>query len=355
MTKQRENELPKRLDRLLGLLSKVYAQDGERAFQEILVNAKTRVVEETDYDNWNGGQWGHDVYITISEDLLLPYLKNKNEVEQRIRNDLNGLVDVRDEFVANIILELEEDPDADWRQESGLLMVGKKSISPSSEKRIWRNDNYRVFLSHKTEVKAEVATLKESLGTYGIAGFVAHEDIHPTQDWQNEIEAALGTADAFVAVLTERFHDSLWTDQEVGYALARGIPIIALRLGRDPYGFLGKFQALSCDWTSASSEIAKILIKQDRMVGAYVEAVAGTRSFNEANQLSELLPHIQRINAEGVRALVDAYNMNPEARGGFGFNGMKPRSYGNGLVFHLGRLGFNDFEFGDHREVRRKK
>jgi hypothetical protein len=49
--------------------------------------------------------------------------------------------------------------------------------------------------------------------------------------------------DGFVALLTTEFHDSDWTDQEVGYALARRVPIISVRMGRDPYGFLGKFQA----------------------------------------------------------------------------------------------------------------
>jgi hypothetical protein len=35
---------------------------------------------------------------------------------------------------------------------------------------------------------------------------------------QNEIETALESMDAFVALLTENFHESLWTDQEVGYS-----------------------------------------------------------------------------------------------------------------------------------------
>lgn len=354
MPNDRENELPKRLDRLMGLLSKMYAQDGERSLQELLVNAKVRVVEETDYDNWNGGQWGHDVHMSISENLLLPYLRNKNEVEKRVRTDLNTLSDVQDEYVANVYLELEDDPGADWRQDSGLLLTAARPISAGAEQRIWANGGFRVFLSHKTEVKIQVGELKESLAPYGVASFVAHEDIHPTQDWQNEIEAALQTADAFIAVLTEHFHDSLWTDQEVGYALARGIPIIALRLGRDPYGFIGKFQALRCDWATAASEIMKILIRQDRMVGAYIEGVGRARSFDEANMLSNLLPLIERINEESAKALVDAYNKNDEARGGFGFNGLKPTIYGKGLVFHLERLGVNGYGYGPFRKIERK-
>ena len=62
--------------------------------------------------------------------------------------------------------------------------------------------------------------------------FVAHVDIHPTKEWQDEIESALSSMDGFVALLTDKFHESDWTDQEVGFALARGVPIIAVRLKR---------------------------------------------------------------------------------------------------------------------------
>ena len=67
----RENELPKRLDRLLGLVSRIYGQEGERVLQELIVNAKVRVVENTDFDNLDGGQHGHDVHLTLPEELLI--------------------------------------------------------------------------------------------------------------------------------------------------------------------------------------------------------------------------------------------------------------------------------------------
>src|ERR1017187_3416876 len=118
-----------------------------------------------------------------------------------------------------------------------------------------------MFLSHKSEVKKETAILKDALRLFGIAAFVAHEDIHPTKEWQDEIENALATMDGFVALITSSFHESDWTDQEVGYALARSVPIIAVRLERDPYGFLAKFQALTANWESAPEGIVKLLIK----------------------------------------------------------------------------------------------
>ena len=48
-----------------------------------------------------------------------------------------------------------------------------------------------------------------------------------------------------VVLLREGFHNSKWTDQEIGYAMGRQLLIIAVRLGEDPYGFIGRFQAIS--------------------------------------------------------------------------------------------------------------
>jgi hypothetical protein len=124
-------------------------------------------------------------------------------------------------------------------------------VDGASQQRIWGEAGYRVFLSHKTSVKRETAALKERLQPFGISCFVAHEDIRPTKAWQDEIVNALTTMDAFVALLTDDFHRSLWTDQEVGFALGRNVPIISVKLGKNPYGFIGKFQALSCDWKGA--------------------------------------------------------------------------------------------------------
>jgi len=101
----------------------------------------------------------------------------------------------------------------DWRQESGLLAAGQKSVPQEATSRIWGGlGDFRVFLSHKVAVKKETAELKEKLACYGISCFVAHEDIHPTTAWQNEIENALATMDGFIALMTPDFHDSLWTD-----------------------------------------------------------------------------------------------------------------------------------------------
>jgi hypothetical protein len=331
-------ELPKNIERYLAMLSKVYAQEGNKALQEIIVNAQIRIHEETGYDNWNGGMYGHSVYLVLPESLYLRIINQKEEYQNRISQDLGKSHNYENEYIDAVILEMEIAEDHDWRKESGVLLSNKKMVLPESERRIWEDGKYRVFLSHKSEVKADVAEVKEKLKLFGVSAFVAHEDIHPTKEWQNEIENALFSMDSFVALMTKNFHESDWTDQEVGVAFGRGVPIVAIKIGRDPYGFIGKFQALRSDWKSAAIGIGKILIKQDKMIDAYVKAALECTSFDNANAMAELLPHIEKLSDQQITGLISAFENNNELRGGFGFNGTKPRYYGEGLIYHLNRI-----------------
>src|SRR5437660_11100386 len=107
---------------------------------------------------------------------------------------------------------------------------------------IWTADSLRLFVSHIAAHKDIAHKLKEALENDSNSAVVAHSDIEPTREWQTEIENALRTMDAMLAILTPGFHESSWTDQEIGFALGRGLFIIPLRHGLDPYGFIGKFQ-----------------------------------------------------------------------------------------------------------------
>lgn len=105
--------------------------------------------------------------------------------------------------------------------------------------RNWKDSkHFRLFISHIAKEKDKATRLKGCLRQYAISGFVAHEDIHPTLEWQREIERALYAMDAFVAIHTNGFSKSVWTQQEVGFAVGRGVKIISLKMGEDPTGFI---------------------------------------------------------------------------------------------------------------------
>jgi hypothetical protein len=108
----------------------------------------------------------------------------------------------------------------------------------------WKSGHFKLFISHLSTFRKTIGHLKKELEKYGISSFVAHEDIEPTKEWQDEIEKGLFSMDAMCAVLMPGFKESNWTDQEIGVAIGRGVLIIPVRRELDPYGFIGKYQGL---------------------------------------------------------------------------------------------------------------
>lgn len=112
---------------------------------------------------------------------------------------------------------------------------------------MWKPGYFRLFISHVSKYKKSATYLKICLKEYGIDCFVAHEDIKPSEEWQDQIEGALFSMDALCAIIVPEFKKSDWCDQEVGIAFGQHKVCVALNKAGLPYGFLGKFQAIKAD------------------------------------------------------------------------------------------------------------
>src|SRR5689334_13651853 len=99
------------------------------------------------------------------------------------------------------------------------------------------------FLSYSHHDRLIARCIKDALGVYGIMTFLAHEDIRPSQEWQDEISRALHACEVFFLLLTESFKHSDWTDQETGIAVALNKIIVPLKVSLNPYGFVARYQA----------------------------------------------------------------------------------------------------------------
>ena len=212
--------------------------------------------------------------------------------------------------------------------------------------KLWGDGVVRVFISHISEDKVFANGIKESLYPYGISAFVAHEDIEPIKTWELEIERALFSMDILMALLTEGFSVSKWADQEVGVAVGLRVPILPVRLGKDPYGFMGKFQAIpgSADTRQIAESVFQYLFSNEKFknfaINSFITALANSRSFDRSNDLSKYFPEIDRLSLGQEKKLVQVFNSNGQVRGAFDIQEC--------ILEHLKRMTDNDYELDNY-------
>jgi hypothetical protein len=323
-----EFRLPSRLDSYLAALNRVYERNGENLLREIVVNGIVSVHEGWDYDNLDGGTYGHAITLAVPEDTFLRIVDTRDDAQARIAVDLNKLDNSQNEHVSRVFIEMTASDHDRWREESGIYRppIASRPVAPDALQRIWGQHQVRVFLSHKATVKVETLQLKKSFARCGVAAFVAHEDIEPAQEWQREIERALFSMDALVALLTPDFHDSNWTDQEVGVAIGRGVPLLAVRLGCDPYGLMGKAQGLGgYSWTDTDGIAAKTfqllhgrLADKSRLFECALAGFAASGSFaDSAWNAQNLLGLFRELSTAQVDRVLSAYRDNSQNKNSF--------------------------------------
>ena len=197
---------------------------------------------------------------------------------------------------------------------------------------IWVPDMLRAFLSHSAVHKRFVHDVADALHTYGIDGFVAHDSIEVTKEWQSEIERALRTADMLVGFVHPEFTNSAWANQEVGWAYGREIPVFMVRLGADPLGFPSKFQwpdLKLADAEDVAARIAQLANSDqhfsDKIAGALIAALREARNYYEAGDAAEALNNFDALTPGQFADLDQAYLLNDQVHGGvLAHRGLEP-------------------------------
>jgi len=272
---------------------------------------------DEEYDNWNGGQSYYSLQLIIPRKQFAILEPNIEKLQKSIKTKIDV---VFKNTAPHFLTSVEIMPQVKKSDKSK-----KAYIIPDATERIWGSIGFRLFISHVSEHKHHVSKLKQALSIYGVSSFVAHEDIEPTQDWQNEIEVALNTMNALVAMITKDFKDSLWTDQEVGYALGRGIKTIAIKVGKLPHGLLAKQQALKGsfeDIPALAKGIVSILIRdpktQNLMRDMLICALVNSSSWANTKLIMEQIEQIESFTTENFDNLEKALEENSQVKNAFG-------------------------------------
>jgi hypothetical protein len=187
---------------------------------------------------------------------------------------------------------------------------------------LWRPAHIRVFICHLAKHQAFASAVVEVLHNLQIDGFVAHTSIEPDLEWQIEIQRALDSCDVFVGLVHPEFSKSYWTQQEVGWALGRGVPLYMVSLGEVPVGFPARHQASRATDVQPFSAASRIIVSLSRshqfgeeVAGRVMESLENARSFSDARdaalqleQMGQLSPRI----LDGIcRAYIDNDQIHP--------------------------------------------
>lgn len=160
------------------------------------------------------------------------------------------------------------------------------------------------------------------MGTFGVHGFVAHDSIEPTLEWQEQIEKALRTADVLVGLLHEGASVSAWVQQEVGWAHGRGCPVLMIKIDEHPRGFSAKTQAAAMARATplqVATYVAGWLNRQPglsaRLGDGVIEGLRGAGSYMEARDFAQRLEGLGTLSAGQLDALEDVFRVNDQVHG----------------------------------------
>lgn len=156
------------------------------------------------------------------------------------------------------------------------LDIDTQNLISAPPKNWEETTSVKAFISHTAKDKANAIKLRDMLKPHNIDSFVAHEDIKPSEEWQEEIRKALNTMDFFLSLHTKGFKESIWCQQEIGFAAARNVKMIPIKFDEDPNGFIAKIQALIRGSKTAEDVANEILdiLKDDEMTrDIYIEKI----------------------------------------------------------------------------------
>jgi len=253
---------------------------------------------------------------------------------------------------AYVIEMIDQANDVDLRELHSYL-VGQGEGAPT-EAQPWQHGQLKLFMSHLAVHQEYVGQVVYSLSFDGVSGFVAHTSIEPSREWQSVIETALRSCDAMVVFLHQGFHASSWCDQEVGFALARRIPVMPLAIDVMPYGFMSKYQAMKAkgvlpqtlgpkitDW------LASTPTAQAAMTEGLITVLDQSKSYDRTRRLLTLLQKMPRFTPSQLDRIASAAQSNGQVKDA-NLNGvMVPELIQRLIVHHGGTTQQPISPFGD--------
>lgn len=301
---------------VLGQLLEIFKLRGNEKIVALLEKAEA-AIEEIPHDNHD---WGITIWRLLLRVPTIIYAANSEnlpKIEKAIGEELSYLkrLHVDDLMEGAVIVP----------SQNVTVSAGQTGPSSAQVQHIWGGDVCRIFISHLSIDRFTATQFKDELAKLGVAAFVAHEDIEPTKQWQSEIELALRSMHALAALITPKFHESKWTNQEIGWALGRGVPVFPIKTGADPSGFIGNIQAIpgnSSSIPSMASNMVQFLLghasTKAHMRRGLINAFCNCGSYRDAKMLCDQIAKLSDFTETEKEMLRWSCESNTQVRDAFG-------------------------------------
>ncbi|MBZ5636361.1 MAG: toll/interleukin-1 receptor domain-containing protein [Acidobacteriia bacterium] len=168
------------------------------------------------------------------------------------------------------------------------------------------------FISYSHEDRKFGAEAKAVLAEIGIGAFLAHDDLHVSEEWRARIIEELQRCDLFVPLLSANFLTSKWAPQEIGFIISRPqVAIAPISLdGTTPFGFISHVQSrkITKDGITRELLIEPLARRMPRQILPGLIQLAGKAgSFRSAEALmAPLVPHFPIFTTDEAQALAAA-------------------------------------------------
>ena len=160
------------------------------------------------------------------------------------------------------------------------------------------------FISYTSDIKKTAGEIKKYLDKFGFNCFLAHEDIPPQTVWPEEILKALKKCDLFLPLLTLKFTESFYCQQEVGFAYCRGVEILPVMISKRPMGMIADLQAVRFSkdrFKSSCWKIVKHVAKRESLSESILDALVNW--FGESTSYD--------IAAKRARMILNEFDFSP--------------------------------------------
>lgn len=311
--------LPTKLPQYLVRLQGAYSAK-RNPLGDLIAHCRYLCVEETAYDNWNGGMDGHDVALFVPlEQLARIDIDDHADVCSELTQKLNKCATgIDQEWFNQVRIELTDESDPECQRATPFTHTPPANPDSLS---FWKSGLARVFISHRDIYKKEARELSDALSVYGMSCFVAHDTIKPLTTWRNEILKGLQTMEVMLAFITDDFGDSLYCNQEIGYALGKSTPIVSLQLSRKaPPGFISETQAVraSIDRPIEAARklfpvLGEVLGRERRLDDVLIRNFIASPSYSEAKSRFELMnAHVPQLSPGQEAMIVEGFRDNDQ-------------------------------------------